>query len=107
MAAQASFDIAYGVAIDLEASGLSWPDLPEQGEVIRMGVGQYGDYKNQHLIVTSTLKSLEPGDVRFVQPYQAASEPYLTWDAMLVAAAEELKVPIVGQPGWIVALDES
>lgn len=107
MGAQASVDIAYGVTVDLESSGLSWWDLPEQGEVIGMGVGPYGDYKSQHLIISDTLESLEPGDVKFVAPYQAASEPYLTWDAMLVAAAEELKVGIVGQPGWIFALDES
>lgn len=107
MGAQASTDIAYGVAIDIEASGLNRWDLPEQGEVISMGVGPYGDYKSQHLVIASTLESLEPGDVKFVQPYQAASDPYLTWDAMLVAAAEDLKVDIVGQPGWILALDEN
>jgi hypothetical protein len=95
------------VAIDIEASSLDWWDLPEQGEVIGMGVGPYGDFKNQYLIISSTLKSLESGDVKAVQPYQAASDPYLTWGAMLVATAEDLKVSIVGQPGWLFSFDES
>lgn len=107
MGAYASTSVAYGVAIDIEASALEWWDLPEQGEVIGMGVGPYGDFKTQHLIISSTLKSLEPGDVETVQPYQAASDPYLTWDAMLVATAEKLKVPIAGEPGWLFTLDES
>jgi hypothetical protein len=105
--AQTSSNIAYGVAIDLESSALEGWDLPEQGEVISMGVGQYGGPKDQFLIISDTFASLEPGEVKAVQPYQAASDPYLTWDAMLVAAAEDLKVPIVGQPGWVFALDES
>jgi hypothetical protein len=107
MGAYASICIVYGVAIDIEASALDWWDLPEEGEVTGMGVGLYGGFKNQHLIISSTLESLEPSDVKAVQPYQAASDPYLTWDAMLVATAEDLKVPIVGQPGWLFSFDES
>lgn len=107
MGADASTSVAYGVAIDIEASTLDGWDLPEQGEVIGMGVGPYGDFKSRHLVISSTLKNLEPGDVKTVQPYQAANDPYLTWDAMLVAAAEDLKVPIMGEPGWLFTLDES
>ncbi|MFE0472727.1 hypothetical protein ACFW2V_14030 [Streptomyces sp. NPDC058947] len=107
MGAEISVDTAYGVAIDLEATSLSWNDLPEAGDVISIGVGCYGDHKRRFLVISKTLKGLEPGGVAMVQPYQAASDPYLTWDAMLVAAAEDLKVPIVGQPGWLFALDES
>lgn len=107
MGAYSSTSMAYGVAIDIEASALDWWDLPEEEEVTGMGVGPYGDHKSQHLIISSTLVTLEPGDVKAVQPYQAASDPYLTWDAMLVATAEGLKVPIVGEPGWLFALDES
>src|SRR5688572_33005344 len=64
MGAYASTSMAYGVAIDIEASVLEWWDLPEQGEVIGMGVGPYGGFKNQYLIISSTLKSLDPGDVK-------------------------------------------
>lgn len=107
MGAEISIDTAYGVAIDLEATSLNWTDLPEAGDVISIGVGCYGDYKRYFLVISKTLKGLEPGGVAMVPPYLAASEPYLTWDAMLVATAEDLKVPIAGQPGWLFTLDES
>jgi hypothetical protein len=107
MGAQTSSDIAYGVAIDLESTTVKWWDLPEQGDVVRMGVGQYGGHKDPYLIISDTFASLESGEARVMQPYRAADEPYVTYDAMLVAAAEELKVPVTDQPGWIFAVDES
>lgn len=107
MAAQTSSDIAYGVAIDLESSPVQWWDLPEQGDVIAMGVGEYGGPKQWFLVIADTLAGLEPGEARVLQPYLVTDEPYLTWDAMLVAAAEELKVPLTGLPGWIFAQDEN
>ena len=107
MGAQMSVDVAYGVAIDLEASNVHWDELPNQGAVASLGVGQYGGPKDYFLVISETWKSIESGERTIVQPYRAADEPYLTWDAMLVAKAEELKIPLVGQPGWVFAVDEN
>lgn len=109
MGAESSTDIAYGVAIDLGA--LEWWEIGEahlqDGKIFLLGVGRYGGPKRWFLALTDTTESVESGDVKVIQPYRAADEPYLTWDALLVAAAEKLKVSLDGQPGWIFALDES
>lgn len=107
MGAQTSADVAYGVPLDLDSSTVEWWDLPNSGEVISMGVGEYGGPKNWFLVIAETLISLEPGESRVLQPYSVTEEPVITWDAKLVATAEDLKVPLAGRPGWVFALDEN
>lgn len=107
MGAQRSASVAYGAPIDVEAPGFDWWDLPEAGEVISVGFGEYGGPKRYLLVVTSTLEDVTTGSARMVGPYQAASEPYLTWDAKIVATAEELGVPLTDQPGWVFLCDEN
>lgn len=104
-----SNNVAYGVQVEL-TDNMPWWDFvearPQEGKVVGMREGAV-DADDHFLVITGTWKTPEPGEPVFIGPYSAASEPYLTWDALLVAAAEELKLPITGQPAWLFVPDES
>jgi hypothetical protein len=97
------------VQVELPESADWWAFIeskPQGGKVCVMDVGKYDD-NDCFLVVDATWKTVEPGEPKSVQPYLATMEPYMTWDALLVASAEELGVKIATPPGWIFALDES
>lgn len=100
--------VAYGVQVELPES-LPWWDFtearPQDGKVMTMGAGAYDD-DDYYLVIPDTWKSIEPGEPRRIAPYRASDEPYLSWDGLLVAAAEELKVPIRSEPAWLFLPDE-
>jgi len=98
--------IAYGALVELtQEQKWDWPETkPQDDRVVTFNAGEY-DNNDYYLVVQGTWKGLEPGDFRIIEPYSATAEPYLSWDALIVAAAEELKVPLASQPGWIFAPD--
>lgn len=104
-----SNNAAYGVPVEL-TENMPWWDFvearPQGDKVATMWLGAV-DANDSYLVIRSTQETPEPGQPKFIGPYSAASEPYLTWDALLVAAAEELKLPITGQPAWLFVPDES
>lgn len=95
--------VAYGVQVEL-TEAMPWWDFnevrPQDGRVVTFSAGRYDD-NDYFLVVQGHLKEVEPGDLTCIGPYAAPNEPYLSWDGLLVAAAEELKIPTVGQPGWL------
>lgn len=100
-----SDDIAYGLPVRMPES-MEWWDFTEaeapEGEVIPFWSESHAnhDRKGALLVIGETFEHPEPGTPRFFGPYVASVEPYLTWDALLVAAAERLKVEVTGQPGY-------
>lgn len=104
-----STNAAYGARVQLPESMKWWDFIDErfQGrDVLPTREGRYDD-GDFFLFVKETWKTPEPGEPVFIGPYQASAEPYLTWDGLLVAMAEEMKVSIIGQPAWIFAPSES
>ena len=101
--------VAYGMQIELNEA-MPWWDFneirPQGGKVMPMMAGKY-DGAHNFLAIRSTWKRIEPGDPRFIGPYRGSDEPYLTWDGLLVAAAEEMKLAIISQPAWIFAPNDS
>jgi len=99
----------YGIPVELPGP-LPWWDFfkakPQGGRVLPMGAGAYDD-DQFYLVIPETWREVEPGNRVSIAPYLASEEPYLSWDGLLVAAAEELKLVIVDPPAWIFAPDES
>lgn len=109
MSIERSSNVAYGVRVEPPESMHYWDFVDEQyqvGVVIPTREGRHDD-GDAFLFIRETWKTPEPGEPVFIDPYQASEEPYLTWDALLVAKAEEMKVSIAGQPAWIFAPTES
>lgn len=105
MSIHRSDNVAYGVQVELPKSMGYWDFTDEAyqvGPVVPAREGRYDD-GDPFLFIRETWENPDPGSPVFIGPYQASVEPYLTWDALLVAKAEEMKVSIVGQPAWIFA----
>jgi hypothetical protein len=83
---------------------MPWWDFNEaraqDGKVTPFSAGRYDD-NDYFLVIKGHLKKVNPGDLTCIEPYSASDEPYISWDGLLVAAAEELKLSIVRQPGWL------
>lgn len=101
-------NVAYGVRVEPPEHWHYWDFTDEQHQVGAVHPAREGRYDDGDcfLFVVETWKTPEPGQPEFIGPYQASEEPYLTWDALLVEKAEEMKVSIVGQPAWIFAPSE-
>jgi hypothetical protein len=81
--------------------------LPES--VAFMTVGAY-DQDMAFLVIRGTWKDLEPGQVRYIEPYDATDASvcaYPDWDWELVQAAEKFGLPTLSRPAWTFLADES
>jgi hypothetical protein len=100
--------IAYGVQVSPPDSMAPWEFAalkPPQAAVTPMNAGAY-DENDFFLVIRDTWKDVKPGNPMLVMPYTASDEPHITWDAMLVATAEELKLSPLCEPGWFFVIDE-
>lgn len=109
MGSHVSCYVAYGIQVELAEGAQRWEfsdARPQKGLVMPMQGGGY-DEDDFFLAIPETFKDLEPGEPVFVGPYQGSEDQYLTWDGLLVAAAEELKLPVMSRPAWIFVPDRS
>lgn len=101
---------AYGARVEPPPEAVPFWNLndvrPQGGEVAVMSAGAY-DADDYYLVVSDTWEELKPGDAKIITPYSATDETQMAWDALIVAAAEELKIRLLGQPGYIFVADES
>jgi hypothetical protein len=100
--------VAYGVLVDMPAH-MDWEQFdgakPSDNCVATARMGVY-DEQDCYLVINETYREIVAGIPTRVAPYLATMEPYMSWDAAIVAAAEELKIRIVTQPSWMFVCDE-
>lgn len=109
MATDVVAHVAYGVQVERPDSVEYWEFAelkPADDRITPANMGIYDD-NDFFLVVADTWKTVGPGEPMPVEPYMATMEPYMSWDAALVATAEELKVPMLTRPAWMFIADET
>lgn len=119
MGIQHSCYVFYGVQIEKLDDETFWRIVDDQAEKVtdKVRLVTAGRYDNDDfflVVQTHNLfdpiaapEDLRPGIPFLVEPYSGTDEPYLEWDAELVAAAEILKAKTIRNPGWLFVPDES
>jgi hypothetical protein len=97
--------LAYGVRVpDTDPDRLE-EALKGQPEGSDVGYLTAGNYDDDMTFLVTECTSADLGSVETVTPQQATPEQYAAWDAQLRAAATELGVKPLSEPGWLLIPD--